>query len=158
VTADLPLADRSVGEVRTLLDSREVSARELTDACLRRIERDGERLNTFLAVDAASARRAADAADAEIARGDSGASPLRGIPYALKDIFVTRALDDDGAPFPGGMPTTNPRRISVAVRVRCRGSASRGRRDPARQDELRRVRNGVEQREQRVWPGPEPVG
>jgi aspartyl-tRNA(Asn)/glutamyl-tRNA(Gln) amidotransferase subunit A len=116
VTADLPLADRSAGEVRTLLDSREVSARELTDACLRRIERDGERLNTFLAVDAESARRAADAADAEIARGDSGASPLRGIPYALKDIFVTRALDDDGAPFPGGMPTTAGSRILAGYR------------------------------------------
>ncbi|MEO7295718.1 MAG: Asp-tRNA(Asn)/Glu-tRNA(Gln) amidotransferase subunit GatA [Candidatus Limnocylindria bacterium] len=100
----LPLADRTITEVAAALRARETSARELTDACLVRIERDAERLNTFLATDADAARRAADEADAARARGDD--RPLLGIPYALKDIFVTRALDDEGRDLPGGLPTT----------------------------------------------------
>jgi aspartyl-tRNA(Asn)/glutamyl-tRNA(Gln) amidotransferase subunit A len=104
--ATLPLADRAVSEVAEALRSGETSSRELTDACLARIERDGERLNTFLALDADAARQAADEADAALARGDGADRPLLGIPYALKDIFVTRAVDWDGGELPGGLPTT----------------------------------------------------
>ena len=104
--SDLPLADRTITQVSAALRAGEASSRELTDACLSRIERDAERLNTFLAVDAEAARRAADEADAAIARGEGAERPLLGVPYALKDIFVTRALDDAGAPLPGGLPTT----------------------------------------------------
>jgi aspartyl-tRNA(Asn)/glutamyl-tRNA(Gln) amidotransferase subunit A len=104
--SELPLADRTIGDVSDALRRRELSSRALTDACLARIERDGERLNTFLALDPDAARRAADEADAALARGEGGDRPLLGIPYALKDIFVTRALDADGAPLPGGLPTT----------------------------------------------------
>ena len=63
----LPLADRTITEVGALLRAREVSSRELTEACLARIERDAERLNTFLAVGAERALAAADAADAALA-------------------------------------------------------------------------------------------
>ncbi|HLE58655.1 MAG TPA: amidase, partial [Candidatus Limnocylindria bacterium] len=104
-TAGLPLADRTITEVSDLLRRRKVSARELTQACLARIERDGERLNTFLAVGAQRALAAADEADAALARGEGADRPLLGIPYALKDIFVTRALDAAGQP-DGGLPTT----------------------------------------------------
>ena len=102
----LSLADRTITEVAAALRSRETSSRELTDACLARIQRDAERLNTFLAIDPDAARRAADAADAALAWGEGTDRPLLGIPYALKDIFVTRALDDDGTELPGGLPTT----------------------------------------------------
>jgi aspartyl-tRNA(Asn)/glutamyl-tRNA(Gln) amidotransferase subunit A len=104
--SDLPLADRTITEVSAAMRAGETSSRELTDACLSRIERDAERLNTFLAIDADAARRAADEADAAIARGEGAERPLLGVPYALKDIFVTRALDDAGAPLTGGLPTT----------------------------------------------------
>jgi aspartyl-tRNA(Asn)/glutamyl-tRNA(Gln) amidotransferase subunit A len=103
--SSLPLADRTVTEVAAALRDGEVTSRELTEACLARIERDGARLNTFLSVDVDAALAAADAADAALAGGGSH-RPLLGIPYALKDIFVTRALDDDGQPLPGGLPTT----------------------------------------------------
>ncbi|MGQ0607753.1 MAG: Asp-tRNA(Asn)/Glu-tRNA(Gln) amidotransferase subunit GatA [Chloroflexota bacterium] len=106
MSADLPIADRTLTELGSLLRSRELSSRELTDAALARIDRDAERLNSFLAVDAEAARRAADDADAAIARGDGETRPLLGIPYALKDIFVTRALDEHGRDLPGGLPTT----------------------------------------------------
>src|SRR3989304_2225922 len=103
VAGALPLADRTITEVRELLAGREGSSRELTEACLARITRDGGELNTFIAVGEERALAAADAADAAIATGD--ARPLLGIPYALKDIFVTRALDDAGQPH-GGLPPT----------------------------------------------------
>ena len=106
MTGMLDLADRTITDVAAALRAGETSSRELTDVCLARIERDAERLNTFLAVDPDAARRAADAADAALAWGEGAERPLLGIPYALKDIFVTRALDDDGNELPGGLPTT----------------------------------------------------
>ena len=112
-TEMLPLADRTIGEVGELLRRRELSSRELTKACLARIERDGGRLNTFLAVGSERALAQADAADAALASGDD--RPLLGVPYALKDIFVTRALGDDGHP-DGGLPTTAGSRILEGYR------------------------------------------
>jgi aspartyl-tRNA(Asn)/glutamyl-tRNA(Gln) amidotransferase subunit A len=109
----LPLADRPIHEIVPLLERREVSSRDLVEACLARIERDGERLNTFLAVGAERALVAADVADG--ARADGVQAPLLGIPYALKDIFVTRALDDEGNP-DGGLPTTAGSRILEGYR------------------------------------------
>ncbi len=108
------LADRTITEVAELLRTGKTSSRELTDACLARIERDAERLNTFLSIDADAALRAADEADAARTRGDD--RPLLGIPYALKDIFVTRALDPDGRPLAGGFPTTAGSRILEGYR------------------------------------------
>ena len=112
----LPIPDRTISELGGLLRDRQLSSRELTDACLARIERDAERLNSFLAIDADTARRAADEADAAFAANDGTDRPLLGIPYALKDIFVTRALDDDGRDLPGGLPTTAGSRILAGFR------------------------------------------
>ena len=111
---ELPLADRTIDGVATLLRDRSISSRELTQACLDRIERDAERLNTFLALAPEAALKAADAADAARREGDE--RPLLGIPYALKDIFVTRALGDDGTPLDGGLPTTAGSRILEGYR------------------------------------------
>jgi aspartyl-tRNA(Asn)/glutamyl-tRNA(Gln) amidotransferase subunit A len=113
-TASLPLADRTISEVTELLERREVSAVDLTRACLDRIARDGARLNTFLSVREEGALTDAAAADRARANGDP--RPLLGVPYALKDIFVTRALDDDGMPLPDGLPTTAGSRILEGYR------------------------------------------
>ena len=110
----MELADRTISEVTADLRRRALSSRELTEACLARIERDGPRLNTFLAVEGEAALAAADAADRALAAGEE--RPLLGIPYALKDIFVTRALADDGTPLPGGLPTTAGSKILVGYR------------------------------------------
>jgi aspartyl-tRNA(Asn)/glutamyl-tRNA(Gln) amidotransferase subunit A len=114
--SELALADRTISEVAAALQAGQTSARELTDACLERIDRHAARLNNFLAIDADAARTAADAADAARASGEGADRPLLGIPYALKDIFVTRALDDDGNPLPGGLPTTAGSRILEGYR------------------------------------------
>jgi aspartyl-tRNA(Asn)/glutamyl-tRNA(Gln) amidotransferase subunit A len=115
-TGSLPLADRTITEVADLLRTREVSSVELTRACLDRIARDGERLNSYLAVGEEAALAAARAADAALAVGNGDARPLLGIPYALKDIFVSRALDDAGAPIPGALPTTAGSKILAGYR------------------------------------------
>jgi amidase len=66
-----------------LLRTREVTARELCDAHLERIERVDPRLNAFRVVLADAARAAADAAQARIDAGDGGR--LTGVPVVLKD-------------------------------------------------------------------------
>jgi len=111
--SNLPLLDRTIAEVGDLLRRREVSSRELTEGCLERIGRDGERLNTFLALGPDAALAAADVADRALSESDD--RPLLGIPYALKDIFVTRALDHEGRPN-GGLPTTAGSRILEGYR------------------------------------------
>jgi len=118
----LPLADRTIAEVRDLMRRREISSRELTEACLARIARDGAALNTFLAVGEERALAAADAADSGFRHGEGADKPLLGIPYALKDIFVTRALDDEGQPN-GGLPTTAGSKILEGYRCAYASSA-----------------------------------
>jgi aspartyl-tRNA(Asn)/glutamyl-tRNA(Gln) amidotransferase subunit A len=112
----LPLADRAVSEVAEMLRRREVSSEELTRACLERIDRDGKRLNTFLAVGEEAALASAREADHGFATGEGDGRPLLGIPYALKDIFVTQALDASGRPIPGTLPTTAGSRILEGYR------------------------------------------
>ncbi len=65
--------------------SREISARELTEAALARIERLDPLYNAFVAVDGERALRDAEAVDATVASGqDPGA--LAGIPLGVKDL------------------------------------------------------------------------
>src|SRR4030042_6925893 len=80
----------SISRLAALLARGEVSPVEVTEAVLARIkERDGE-LNTYITVDEAGARAMAREAAAMLARGE--ATPLTGIPPALKDGMVTRGL------------------------------------------------------------------
>ena len=67
-----------------LLDAREVSCRELTEAYLDRIERLDGGVHAFLRVRSAEALAEADRLDAE------GRTGLQGVPIALKDILCTR--------------------------------------------------------------------
>ena len=66
-----------------MICAREISARELVDICLERIERIDTRLNSFREVFADDARRAAALADERVAHGEIG--PLLGVPVAFKD-------------------------------------------------------------------------
>jgi aspartyl-tRNA(Asn)/glutamyl-tRNA(Gln) amidotransferase subunit A len=85
--SDRDLTWLSAADARTLLDRREVSSVELTDAHLRRIEDvDGE-VHAYLHVMSEVAREQAKQADARIAQGD--VEPLTGVPIALKDVLVT---------------------------------------------------------------------
>ena len=84
------LHDLSIEEASVLLAKRETSAREITDACLARIDATEKSVGSFLTVTADLARAQADDADRRIASGD--ATPLTGIPIGLKDIFLTKGV------------------------------------------------------------------
>lgn len=81
------LAHASVAELGRLLDAGKVSAVELANVALERIEAHRD-LNAFLNVRPEVTLAQARAADARRARGERG--PLLGVPLAHKDIFVTR--------------------------------------------------------------------
>jgi aspartyl-tRNA(Asn)/glutamyl-tRNA(Gln) amidotransferase subunit A len=85
------LTDLSLREASARLSLRQVSSRELTEACLERIEATDARVGAFLAVTADAARAAADAADARGAAGQRR-GPLDGVPIGLKDLFLTRGI------------------------------------------------------------------
>ncbi|MCZ2849651.1 amidase [Modestobacter sp. VKM Ac-2978] len=88
------LCTRPATELAALVRDREISARELMDAHLDRIERLNPELNAIVTLDADGARAAADAADARLAAGGP-VGPLHGLPVAHKDTHAT-----------GGMRTT----------------------------------------------------
>src|ERR1700692_2697306 len=80
----------TIAEARDLLRRREISARELTRACLDQIALVDPKLNAFFTVCAREAHEQADAADARLAAGD--APSICGIPLAIKDIYATRGV------------------------------------------------------------------
>ena len=67
------------------LDKRDVSARELTEAAIARIEALDGPLNAVCVKTYERARKAADAADARLAKGERG--PLLGVPMTVKESF-----------------------------------------------------------------------
>jgi aspartyl-tRNA(Asn)/glutamyl-tRNA(Gln) amidotransferase subunit A len=68
-----------------------LTASELLESCLERIASHDKQLHSFVLLTAASARRAAAAADRAISAGKRIGS-LHGIPYAAKDIFETKGV------------------------------------------------------------------
>ncbi len=79
--------DLTAAELRRLLDAREVSAKEITEAHLDRIDQFDGVLGTYLHVMGDVALAQAEVADKRIAAG--AARPLTGIPVALKDVLCT---------------------------------------------------------------------
>lgn len=76
----------TIADAAAALRAGTLSSRHLTDASLQAVEAHNPRTNAFIRVDAAAARAAADAVDAERRRGvDRG--PLHGIPVSLKDLI-----------------------------------------------------------------------
>jgi amidase len=77
------LAFAGAGQQARLIASGEVSAREVVDGALRRIERLDPRLNAFRVV--LADRALADAEHADARRRAGEAPPLLGVPVAIKD-------------------------------------------------------------------------
>jgi aspartyl-tRNA(Asn)/glutamyl-tRNA(Gln) amidotransferase subunit A len=89
----------TIEEFARKLRARDVTALEITNTCLRRIDELQPSLNAFIRVMADEARRDAQAADRELASGrDRG--PLHGVPVAVKDIIDVE-----------GIPTTAASRV-----------------------------------------------
>jgi amidase len=85
------LVDRSAVELAWMIRRREVSARELLDACLARIERVNPILNAIVTLVPELARDRAAAADAATAAG-AETGPLHGLPIAHKDLELTAGI------------------------------------------------------------------
>src|SRR5262249_61853820 len=113
---DTELTRLTAGQIAAAIRDGEVTAAEVTDAHLARIEQVDARIRAFLHVAADQARAAARAVDQRrAAGGDLG--PLAGVPLALKDVFTT--ID---------MPTTCGSAILDAWCPPYHATRSRGRR------------------------------
>jgi amidase len=84
------LAYRTGSELRTALANRKVSARELLDAAISRVEALDPTINAVVVRDFDRARAAADNADAALARGEQ--RPLLGLPMTVKEQFNIAGL------------------------------------------------------------------
>ncbi|NWF83944.1 MAG: amidase [Bryobacteraceae bacterium] len=80
-----------IAEASKLLRARVVSPVELTQACLRRVEKLNPKLNAFITLTADAALADARKAEAEIAAGQ-WRGPLHGIPIAVKDLYDTAGV------------------------------------------------------------------
>ena len=84
----------TISEARDKLRAGEITAAELTQACLDAIEGAGA-LNAFVHNTPDLAREQARAADARLVRGDAPA--MCGIPLGIKDLFCTRGVPSQAA-------------------------------------------------------------
>jgi aspartyl-tRNA(Asn)/glutamyl-tRNA(Gln) amidotransferase subunit A len=86
------LADRTLSELRAVVDAGEASCRDVVQACLERISRRDPRVQAFVTLRAEEALREAGEADAARARGDAR-GPLHGLPIAIKDILCSTRFE-----------------------------------------------------------------
>lgn len=85
-----PWDDASAGDLAAALRTGRVSASELVDHAIRRIEALDAKINAVVVHDFERAREAAKAADAALARGERGA--LLGVPITVKESFNVAGL------------------------------------------------------------------
>jgi aspartyl-tRNA(Asn)/glutamyl-tRNA(Gln) amidotransferase subunit A len=90
------LAGVTLKKASELLRSKEASPVELTEACLKRIEKYNPAVNAFITITGDSALARAREMEAEAQRG-KWRGPLHGIPIALKDNIDTAGVRTTGA-------------------------------------------------------------
>ncbi|MXZ70206.1 MAG: amidase [Acidobacteria bacterium] len=89
--ADSDLWYRNATDLARMIADREVSAVEVMEAHLARIEAVNSTVNAIVTLVPDEARRAATEADAAVARGDA-LGPLHGLPVAHKDLIWTNGI------------------------------------------------------------------
>ncbi len=85
------LCHRPIPELSALLRSRQVSPVEVVGAFLDRIDRVEPEVNAFITVARDEATRAAQQAEAEMARGEYRGT-MHGIPVGIKDLYDTAGI------------------------------------------------------------------
>jgi aspartyl-tRNA(Asn)/glutamyl-tRNA(Gln) amidotransferase subunit A len=78
-------------ELAAAIRAKQVSPVEVIDTVLARIDQLNPRLNAFCLVAAEEARRAAQAAEQAVMRGEP-LGPLHGVPVSIKDLVITKGL------------------------------------------------------------------
>ena len=86
------LHDLTLREQAEAIRRREVSAAELVDHYLARIEAYDRELGAFVTVTADAARARARAADGATAAGAGPLPPMHGVPIAIKDLTLTKGV------------------------------------------------------------------
>ncbi len=84
------LTELTITEAQARLRAGEITAVDLTNAHLARIEALDPQVKAYLTITADEARAAAEAADQRLAQGDD--APLLGIPLAIKDVLTTQDI------------------------------------------------------------------
>ena len=87
----MELYEKMGHELHELIVKKEVSAREVTDSFLSRIDAVEGKVKSFLTLLPDSARAQADEVDALVARGEQ-LPPLAGLPIAIKDNICTEGV------------------------------------------------------------------
>jgi aspartyl-tRNA(Asn)/glutamyl-tRNA(Gln) amidotransferase subunit A len=82
----------TAAELAAKIQAGEVSSVEVVDAHLARIAAVDADVHAFLHVSAERAREIAARVDADVAAGRAPASPLAGVPLALKDVVTTEGI------------------------------------------------------------------
>ena len=141
----------TITELAAALRDGSTTPRALLDAALAHVDRTEKDLNAYLSVTRDLAKQQADAAAKMLESIPDTASPLCGIPMALKDVLCV-----DGIETTAGVE--DPAGLQAAVHRHRRAATLRCRRGVCRQDQLRRVRDGVVDRELRVWAGRQSLG
>ncbi|MBX9751928.1 MAG: amidase, partial [Roseococcus sp.] len=83
--------DLTALEARRMIGAKKLSAEELLDSCLARIEAVNPAVNAMTAMDVEAARATAKSADAATMKGEK-LGPLHGLPLGIKDLEATKGL------------------------------------------------------------------
>jgi len=112
---------RPASEIAKAVASQKISATEVVEAALAKIERHNPILNAFTDVTVDRARATARTLDAAIAKGET-VGPLAGVPFAVKNLF-----DIEGLPTRAGSKINRdrpsaPRDATLVERVEAAGA------------------------------------
>jgi Asp-tRNA(Asn)/Glu-tRNA(Gln) amidotransferase A subunit family amidase len=86
------LVSASATTLAALIAAREVTAREVVEVHLRRIDAVNGRVNAVVQLDAGRALSVADASDAAVSAGEP-LGPLHGVPFTVKDNFAATGIE-----------------------------------------------------------------
>jgi aspartyl-tRNA(Asn)/glutamyl-tRNA(Gln) amidotransferase subunit A len=86
-----PATNWTIPGVRSALEAKKISARELTKEFYNQIDRRNPELNAYLALSPDRAYAQADRVDGLLARGEA-LPRLAGVPIAIKDVISTRGV------------------------------------------------------------------
>jgi amidase len=109
----------SASTLARAIRQKEVSALEVVEACLRRIESVNPKVNALVLSTSEAARDAARQADAALARGQS-LGPLHGVPFSIKDSLDTMGVVTT-AGTAGWASRVPPRDATVVARLKAAG-------------------------------------
>lgn len=87
----MELSQKTIHEINDLLDKKEVTVTEVTQAVVNRINTVEKATDAYLSLQTEAALETAKALDAELS-GRKKRTPLEGIPYGLKDNMCTKGI------------------------------------------------------------------